>query len=72
MAKRDKRKTIMVEEVCFKVFDERRKALKMNSSELLETLLSPNFEQTIKISREPDSNAQFEKNIESLNKLKGW
>jgi hypothetical protein len=44
----------------------------MNSSELLETLLSPSFVQTIKFSREPDSDLSFEKSIKELNKLKGW
>lgn len=73
--KHDKRKTIMVEEAQFKLFDERRKALGKNSTELLsELMLNGSYEETLKISNriEPDTAENFEKNINELNKAKGW
>jgi len=51
--KEDKRKTIMVNEAQFEAFDQRRKMLDMNSSELLDVLLQQEVERetTLRIER---------------------
>lgn len=46
MVKEDKRKSILVNEACFETFDQRRKMLDMNSSELLDVLLQQEVERT--------------------------
>ena len=64
----------MVESAQFEAFSEMRKALHKNSSELLRDLMIRGYEEIIRVNREiePDTDANFESNIEKLNKQKGW
>ena len=58
--KEDKRKTIMVNEAQFEAFEQRRKALDMNSSETLDVLLHQEVNRVTTLKIEPIGDFDYE------------